>query len=398
MVGGNVNRGTLLNNGTLQSITFDNSLTAAWVKDNFDNTVQLGFDYQWFRNKWLNQPWLLSGIGLGPVNPFDGHFQAGPEDSELGAWNAGAKKQQLGFYSQAQTIWNETILAKLGLRYDTFDVDTSANSTANSNKVATSATNGSLTDNHISWNAGLMYLSPWGISPYVTYSEAFYADAALRSMGSINGTSIYGTYKPVKTHQIETGLKITPDWLKGYMNLAWYQIKQDNPTLTVVTNTGALDTQQTNKRKSQGIELHLNTEIIKNLQMDITYAYIDAKNIANNGDRTKVDLLPRHTATAWLSYNFSQFGIPQLTLGAGARYQGSNSDDNVTDVDGIKKRFRIPSATVFDLAASYQFDKHWRAQLNVNNLTDKYYLTGSSWGVAYLGEGRIIRGTLSYDF
>ena len=36
-------------------------------------------------------------------------------------------------------------------------------------------TNDSMDKGHLSWNAGAMYFGPFGLSPYVNYSEALYA-------------------------------------------------------------------------------------------------------------------------------------------------------------------------------------------------------------------------------
>lgn len=61
---------------------------------------------------------------------------------------------------------------------------------------------------------------------------------------------------------------------------------------------------------------------------------------------------------------------------------------------------RLPSYTTVDLFASYRFDKHWSARLNIGNVADKlYYVAGyQSGSFLYRGDGRSTRVTVNYEF
>lgn len=113
-------RGTLLNDGTEVSFTFDNNLTGQWYTNNFDSIVQVGFDYQHHKNKWVG-----NGLGtmLDNADPFHPSHSGMPSDDDISVWNNNIKKQQLGLYTQAQSTWNETLLLKGGLRYDFVKTD-----------------------------------------------------------------------------------------------------------------------------------------------------------------------------------------------------------------------------------------------------------------------------------
>uniref|UniRef100_UPI0025D84B75 TonB-dependent receptor n=1 Tax=uncultured Sutterella sp. TaxID=286133 RepID=UPI0025D84B75 len=56
------------------------------------------------------------------------------------------------------------------------------------------------------------------------------------------------------------------------------------------------------------------------------------------------------------------------------------------------------SAFALDLAVGYAFDKHWNIQGTVTNLFDKEYVQSSDFGFAYLGERRVARATLTYNW
>ena len=373
----------LINDGNLNSITFDNNITTKWLANNFDNTIQAGFDYQRFDNKWLNNGG--SGAPVGTADPFNPSI--GLDQITPGAlWTDTIKKQQIGAYLNAQTVWDESILMKGGLRYDHVKIDHSWD-----RKDGNYIENSPMTDNNISWNIGFMYLNSAGISPYINYSESYYAIASLKQPDYALDNVLWAIYDPTTTKQLELGLKLTPDWLKGYLNLAWYHIKQLNANTTVPSSTGALATGQTGSQTAQGVELQLVAELLQGLNANLSYAYVDSTN-NDNGKESPTPYMVHNTASGWLSYNFAKFGVPQLTIASGLRYKGASHDYSK------EWGYKIPSATLWDGAIIYQFDKHWKAQINATNITNKYYVTNAYSGTAYLGEGRTVRGTLSYDF
>ena len=57
----------------------------------------------------------------------------------------------------------------------------------------------------------------------------------------------------------------------------------------------------------------------------------------------------------------------------------------------------MPSSTLVDLVARYSYGKNWEAQLNVNNLTNRRYLSGCDY-YCYYGAGRSVVGKVTYKF
>jgi len=94
----------------------------------------------------------------------------------------------------------------------------------------------------------------------------------------------------------------------------------------------------------------------------------------------------RHAST-WLDYDFQQGALAGLKLGGGVRYVGESVDGDTT----------VSSHTLVDAMASYDFANHWRAQVNVSNLTDKEYVASCDFW-CYYGESRSVIGSLSYQW
>jgi iron complex outermembrane recepter protein len=108
--------------------------------------------------------------------------------------------------------------------------------------------------------------------------------------------------------------------------------------------------------------------------------------------------VPLETASLWGLYKERTGVFAGWGIGAGARYIGKSYSDSANS-------FAIPSYTVFDALVSYDFaylNPQWRGltfQLNVNNLTNKYYVSNCS-GPIYcaLGNARTVLGTFRYRF
>lgn len=83
-------------------------------------------------------------------------------------------------------------------------------------------------------------------------------------------------------------------------------------------------------------------------------------------------------ASLWVDHRLTAQGLPGLKLGAGIRYVGSTIA-NWSD-------FTVPSYTVVDAMARYDFEQDWSLTLNVNNLFDKAYATCT--GDCFWGEPR----------
>ena len=124
----------------------------------------------------------------------------------------------------------------------------------------------------------------------------------------------------------------------------------------------------------------------------LTFSYLDvAQKYGYHYIQTEVTAFEREkkrviTAQGWVDYDY-------LILGAGIRYTGNS----YTQAGSLYAGRQVPSSTVFDAFAKYRFARDWEAQVNVDNLTNRRYLSGCDYN-CYYGAERSITGKLSYRF
>ncbi|UEG54155.1 TonB-dependent receptor [Mucilaginibacter daejeonensis] len=230
-----------------------------------------------------------------------------------------------------------------------------------------------LSDNVFSPRVGLSYSILKDLSAYTLYDQAFLPQAGQNWAGE--------PFKPVRGNNIEFGLK--KDWLDGKWNttFAAYRIIKKN-VLTPDLDPAHLRVNpnaqiQLGETRSQGIELDINGEITRNLNLVLNYAYTDAKVTKDNrnilvGRRTPNSV--KHITNGWLYYRFRRdgsllngFGLNggyQIQLG---RYAGSTAAP-----------LSLPAYYRFDAGASYEKGRITISAL-VNNLLDRRLLTQGSY-------------------
>jgi catecholate siderophore receptor len=105
---------------------------------------------------------------------------------------------------------------------------------------------------------------------------------------------------------------------------------------------------------------------------------------ANNGK--ELVNTPNVTWNIWTTYDMFQ----NFTVGGGVFYVGEYYAD-------VANQNQIPAYTRIDVMSSYKIDKNFALQLNIQNLLDKQYFTGSG-GNVLPGPGRTAIITGSYKF
>lgn len=365
-------RGIVYRDGSTQMLSMDNQFIANWDMGNTSNITLLGVDVQQFKNDSMEaDDWGPYGGTTPNIDAF--HPQHGnivPIDDR--ATPVHIKKEQLGIYAQQQVKFNEKLIAKFGGRYDIVRLQ---------NDTQATSTHEDIHNDNLSLSGGLMYLTDFGLSPYVSYSESF---EVIASVDANTGKA----YKPLEGQQTEAGFKYEPSFMNGYVNIAWFNLTQKNGL--VYDPTTAQQT-QTQELTSQGVELESVTQVTKSLLARANYTYTDASSDDGFGNEERTALIPRHMASGWLEYDFSDLGLDSFVLGAGARYMGS-SVGHTSDSSGT---LNVPSVTLFDAMARYDITKKWRAQVNVNNLTNKEYVASCDY-YCYYGEEMSATATLNY--
>ena len=359
-----VNRGVVFNDGTAKSHSFDNRLTWRFQNDNIDNTLLGGIDY---RHQKIDALYTLFGSGA-PVNVHTPSASYG-QPFTVDAPNTGIKARQLGFYLQNSTKLYDTIGITAGIRHDR----------ARSEEVVNN--NQAVKANHTSYSGSLMYFAPHGINPYIAYSESFSLPTGLSGNQTL--------YSPKTTEQYEAGVKYLPSWVDGSFSLAVFKARDKGALIS--NNIGAtVSSESPIKRK--GVEIQADAQITDNLKGVFAYTYLSSITDAD-GNTVRNHLIPKHSASLRGVYQFNKGALNGLDIGAGIRYTGNS----YTQAGSLYAGRQVPSSTVFDAFAKYRFARDWEAQVNVDNLTNRRYLSGCDYN-CYYGAERSITGKLSYRF
>jgi len=217
---------------------------------------------------------------------------------------------------------------------------------------------------------GLLYASPSGWSPYVSYAESFTPQAA--RLGQI--------FSPLRGEQWEVGLKYEPKGRALALSAAVYDLREKNQIVEVQPNVF----NQLGATRTKGLELEAKGSIGRDLDLIAHYNYTDLDPLLEG--------LPKHQASIWAKYRFAIAGVNGFSAGAGVRYMGSFRDLST----GVGPR--IPSSALLDLVFAYE-TAQWRYALNINNVTDKvYFSTCLARGDCWYGARRNVVASATYRF
>lgn len=257
-------------------------------------------------------------------------------------------QRQVGLYLQDQIRFGDHWLVTAGLRHDR-----ARNQTEGQASESSSATTKRL---------GAMYSIAGGWSPYLSYSESFKPVANIGNQ----------RFEPLRGKQWEAGVKHESADGKLLVNAAVYHLREENQLISdPSTNTYSQD----GETKARGLELEVKAALQRNVDLVAGYTYTDVSE--------EIEEVPHHQASLWGKWRFA----PGLSAGAGVRYKSAFSDGAAPEV---------PSVTLLDLMLAWE-NTHWRAALNINNLTDKTYVaTCLGRGDCWYGARRSAVASVSY--
>lgn len=279
---------------------------------------------------------------------------------------------QKGVYFQDQIKFDDKWILLLGGRHDWADQQQTAHR---------DGAKASQDDEATTYRAGLVYVADNGLAPYISYSESFFPVSVAEVTGQ--------TFAPTEGKQYEVGVRYQPKDSNMLLSAAVYELTQTN---VLKLDPGTDQYRQTGEVRSRGLELEAKADVTSALSVIATYAYTDSRTTksataAEVGQRT--DETPYHQAALWTSYDFVNWGIPQLTLGAGARYMGT------TQASGMDSA--MPAYTLFDAMARYQIDENWAVTVNASNLTDKRYAQ-CSFATCQYGDERTLLTSVNFNW
>ncbi len=363
-------QGLVFRDGKNQSITFDNNAVGNWFTDSAEHTLLVGLDLQYHETKGDEQDDYAFGT-INPFSPVYGNYTA--KDFNI---DREINKTQASVYSQYQLKFQEQWIGNIGARYDWVKTE---NTGSGSTAYGSVDQDLDRDDSELSLSAGIMYLANNGLSPYANYSQSFEVISTIDSATN-------ELYKPLDGEQLEVGVKYEPSFMDGFINVAWFDITQKN---ALVTNPSTWVATQTGEVTSTGVEIEGATQLTDDLKLMASYTYTKAETDETYGKGTQqAGLIPEHQASAWLDYSAYNL-IPGLNIGTGVRYVGE-SKDNPASSD-----LTVPSVTLWDASATYDITPQWQAQLNVNNILDKEFISGCDY-YCYYGQSRSVMLNANY--
>jgi len=290
--------------------------------------------------------------------------------------------------------FNEQWSLNMGLRYDDYETEQKAVSTAG---VVTRPENKS----HF-WNyqLGLVFNPLPNGSIYAAWSTSSNPSGETGGEGSDALNVNNQVLDPERNRNYEIGTKW--DFFDERLGLTAALFRTEKTNARVTNASGFQES--IGETQVEGLELGATGQITRNWQVFASYTYLDAELVksgaANVGTRAapvymeglydgnEVPSTPKHSFSFWNTYNLTQ----DLTIGGGATYVDSRFGDTANNIE-------VPEYWRYDAMAAYRVSKNLDLQLNVQNLTDKRYFDqvyGSHY--AHVAAGRTALLSTNFHF
>lgn len=227
--------------------------------------------------------------------------------------NTNETETQTGVYAQEQARWHDFYLTLSG-RGDFTQSLTVNNLTAGRTPQQ---------DNAFTGRVGLLYKSPIGLSPYVSYATSF--------QPQVGTTRLNTPYLPTRGRQIEAGLKYKPPhgtpWGEDFMLTADFFDLVETNVLTTDPEDSTYDI-QTGEQRTRGFEAEGVGRLPYRIDMLASFTYQDPRitktTVAAQLNQRPV-AIPSHMASLFLKRDFRLTKDWMTGIGGGVRYTGNTA-------------------------------------------------------------------------
>lgn len=305
------------------------------------NRITFGYDYK--RQKTVNSGvWDPSAqYRLNIFNPVYGLEPLVSDHPSATDYSTTNKTIQSGIFLQDYIDLTDNLIVSLGLRHSKYKPQGGKKT-----KVTTP-------------QFGLTYKVNKNFSTYFNYSESFVPNTAINSSGKLLEPETGEGYEVGAKYKINNNLNF---------NAAIFKIEKTNvampdpsaPTLFSIAG---------GKQTSEGFEFDLIGNINDEWSIIGSYGYTKTEDKVDNPGK-ELTSVPKHTANLHTIYNLRSFGMPNYTIGLGAKYIGErfgNADNS----------FKLPSVITYNASLAYE-DGPWGVNLSVKNLTDEHYVESAT--------------------
>ncbi|MGF6378690.1 iron complex outermembrane receptor protein [Paraburkholderia atlantica] len=375
--------------------TFDYQLEPVWKfsTGSIHHTLLTGFEYL---NQDLNSAKTTADLPdisdiFAPV-PLETsvaslHFQCAPSHS---CQNDHVSANFYSLYATDQVDVTDRFKLRAGVRKDWFGtsltlnpVPGEPNRTANDGITLVPGNTYTRNDAPTSWSAGMLYkLSPW-MTPYFGVSRSY-----LANFNSEN--TAFSVGPPESALQYELGVKWSFDDGRYVLNTALFDVKREHVATPFGEDQLAFDSQRT-----RGGEASFDADLTSNWHVYANFtgqqAHITYSPDTPGAVGTAPQGVPAFMANLWTTYRFSLFGRAGFHAGAGIDYMSRMTNGFANGYDWA------PASVIANLQFGYA-ERHWGADLNIDNVTNQRYFIATNVVGAYLGSPLAAYVRLHADF
>jgi catecholate siderophore receptor len=367
--------GTPVENVTLTRIVFEGYSTDAMLQNQTDLVAQFSggaVQHTLVTGVELSRdnprPVYVSNSGLPTTNLANPPRQDYSVASSYPRLAARTVAEGVAVYALDTIKFNERWQATLGARWDRLDTEYRSIGYAPSGGVI-ATTSIDRTDEAPSYRAAIVYKPIEAATFYAGYGDSFNPSAeGIESMVSSGRALGQANQRldPEESRTYELGAKWEMAGGQALLSGSIFRIEKTNARVPdpAVPGFNVLGGGQ----RVDGLELEIVGHIASFWNLRAGYAYLDSEtaHATLSGEVHKVPLAmaPEHTASVW-----NDFLLPRgIELGLGAVHVSSRLGQNTASAYLI-----APGYTTVDVMAKYRFTDHASLQVNVSNLTDKYY-------------------------
>jgi len=217
------------------------------------------------------------------------------------------------------------------------------------------------------------------VSAYASYTKIFNPQTEVDRNAKV--------LAPIEGKSAEAGIKT--EWFDKRLmgSVAVFRTHQDNTAQAAGSFANFKTFYEGVDATSTGYELELAGKPAQG--WDISASYTQFRLVDDDGHNAR-EFVPRRMAR--LTTSVEMPGLPALKVGGALRYQSVIS----TEDEGA--HIRQGGYTVLDLMAKYDFSQQLSLAVNLDNVTDKKYLTSLYWTQAYYAAPRHVSATLRWKF
>jgi catecholate siderophore receptor len=322
-----------------------------------------------------------------------------------GPWDQDWQARTVSTYLMDTVDLSKDVTLFAGLRYDDTEID------LRTQNAQQQAITGDYNSSDGKWNghAGITWEFRPDANVYLSYATAADLNGGESDVGTSGGYGGLVTYngqaagaEPESTENIELGTKWNLFDGQLLLTAALFQITKTD--VMEGADYGSAGTFNTGENEVWGFEFGASGNITDKLSAQAGFTTMDAEvtesfNPANEG-RTLSNFAD-DTAFAQLRYRLSD----KLAIGGALKYESkkyAGQPDSAAAFNPTTGQYSqpVPSYTVYDLFATWEFTETLDARLNVGNVTDEeYYLAAyRSGSFLYYGDARNVRLTVNYVF